>query len=144
MVFDNRLIFAENDFRLEYRGGVKDGHILNGQGTLTLRDGKTTFKGIWDDSISTEHETQIQGASQDWIKQIKTSEETNQQLFEANRLRILGEGVDYSREKGLVNAWFSFIKRFEPEKRAQQQAKGSPALTPEELEELGTRILGDF
>ena len=53
-MFGNRLIFDENDIRLEYRGDIKDGRIMHGQGTLMLRDDKTTFKGVWADNVSKE------------------------------------------------------------------------------------------
>ena len=37
-VFDNRVIFAEDDYRMEYRGELKDNHIMHGKGTLTLKN----------------------------------------------------------------------------------------------------------
>ena len=45
--FDRRVIFPENDFRMEYRGDIKDDHIMHGEGCLVLEDGKTEFTGVW-------------------------------------------------------------------------------------------------
>ena len=58
-VFGNRIIFPENDFRLEYRGDLKDGHIMNGHGTLTLKDGKTTYHGEWVNGVSKLFDSEI-------------------------------------------------------------------------------------
>ena len=64
IIFGNRLIFADNDARLEYSGGLKEGHFMHGQGTLTLRDSNITLEGTWTDSICTEHDMAIQRAEQ--------------------------------------------------------------------------------
>ena len=41
LIFDDRLIFPENDFRMEYRGACKNGNVMHGRGTLTLENGKS-------------------------------------------------------------------------------------------------------
>ena len=46
MIFEKRLIFPEDDFRIEYRGELKDKRILNGVGSLTITHGKT-YKSYW-------------------------------------------------------------------------------------------------
>ena len=46
--FGQRLIYPDNDYRLEYRGEVKDKNIMHGKGTLTLKSG-STFEGNWVD-----------------------------------------------------------------------------------------------
>ena len=55
MVFEDRVIFPESDFRVEYRGQLKDRHIMHGQGTLTLRDG-STLSGEWNDGNCHQHD----------------------------------------------------------------------------------------
>ena len=73
IIFGNRLIFSDSDVRLEYRGGLEEGHSMHGQGTLTLRDGKTAFKGTWADSICSEHDPAIQRAEQEHDKAVEAS-----------------------------------------------------------------------
>ena len=43
MVISNRLIFPEDDFRIEYEGQRKDGYIMHGKGTLLVKLPK-----LWD------------------------------------------------------------------------------------------------
>ena len=43
-----RLIYPENDFRMEYQGFVKD-NLMHGPGTLILKDKEELhFKGNWE------------------------------------------------------------------------------------------------
>ena len=46
MIFEKRLIFPEDDFRIEYRGGLKDNRVLHGVGSLTVVHEKT-YKSFW-------------------------------------------------------------------------------------------------
>ena len=46
MIFEKRLIFPEDDFRIEYRGELKDKRVLHGVGSLTVAKEKT-YKGLW-------------------------------------------------------------------------------------------------
>lgn len=60
--FDHRLIFPEDDVKLEYRGDVKDGCVMHGKGTLTLRSNHhLTYTGEWHDGVSANHSTEISG-----------------------------------------------------------------------------------
>ena len=43
---DNRIIFPENDFKMEYRGEVVNEHVMHGTGTLTLKNG-AAYEGEW-------------------------------------------------------------------------------------------------
>ena len=66
MTFDSRIIFPEDDFRMEYRGELKDNNIPHGQGTLTLKGGSITFSGQWEDGVSTENNMEILGIQNGW------------------------------------------------------------------------------
>ena len=46
LVFDNRLIFPEKDFRKEYTGNCINGHVMHGEGILTLKSGRV-YRGNW-------------------------------------------------------------------------------------------------
>ena len=46
IIFEQPLIFPEDDFRKEYHGSVKSGCIMHGEGMLTLKNGKS-FTGEW-------------------------------------------------------------------------------------------------
>ena len=46
IVFEKRLIFPEEDYRIEYRGDLKDKCIIEGEGSLTVAIDKT-FAGNW-------------------------------------------------------------------------------------------------
>ena len=61
MKFDRRVLFPEDDFRMEYRGEVKDDHIMHGQGSLVLEDGKTEYTGVWADGICEAYEIELRG-----------------------------------------------------------------------------------
>ena len=50
MVFENRLVFPDEDFRTEYRGDIKDNYTMHGTGTLTIQ-GKKTFTGEWNEGV---------------------------------------------------------------------------------------------
>ena len=55
LVFDDRLIYPEDDFRMEYRGSLKKGNIMHGRGTLTLRNREgseqKSYTGEWKDNV---------------------------------------------------------------------------------------------
>ena len=51
MIFEKRLIFPEDDFRIEYRGELKDKRVLHGVGSLTVADEKT-YKSFWHEGHS--------------------------------------------------------------------------------------------
>ena len=51
IVKDKRIVYPETDFRMEYRGELKNDRIMNGEGTLVLRDG-SSFTGDWIDGIN--------------------------------------------------------------------------------------------
>ena len=57
---DNRVIFADDDFKLEYRGELKDGHIMHGLGTLTLKC-NMTYTGNWEDGESQAYRLELLG-----------------------------------------------------------------------------------
>ena len=50
-----RLIYPEDDFRMEYRGSVRDKNVMDGRGELMLKEG-TVFTGVWVNGVSKEHE----------------------------------------------------------------------------------------
>ena len=58
MMFARHIIYPENDYRKEFNGAVKDGHIPHGQGTLTLKNGKE-FNGDWVDGACEAHTKQM-------------------------------------------------------------------------------------
>ena len=74
MVRSDRLIFAEDDYRVEYRGGHKDDGNMQGHGTLTLRDA-IYLTGDWVDGESQEHtETTLRCAQ-------KREEQVNARIY---------------------------------------------------------------
>ena len=65
MIFDNRLIYPESDFRLEYRGNVKNHNVMDGYGILTVKtNDEKTFLGNWADDV-------IKGEQQKELKEIE-------------------------------------------------------------------------
>ena len=46
IIFEKRLIFPEEDYRIELRSDFKDKCIIDGEGSLTVANGKT-FNGKW-------------------------------------------------------------------------------------------------
>ena len=38
LTFERRILYPYNDFKMEYRGDLKEGHIPHGEGRLTLKD----------------------------------------------------------------------------------------------------------
>ena len=66
MNFDPRIIYAEDDFRMEYRGELKENTTPHGQGTLTLKEKSITFSGEWANGVSTEHKMKLHGVESGW------------------------------------------------------------------------------
>ena len=60
--FDKRIIYDTDDYRLEYRGDLRDKNIPHGLGTLTLKDGKTMYTGDWIDGKRKESTIVLRGA----------------------------------------------------------------------------------
>ena len=60
IILDSRIIFADDDFRLEYRGNVKDNNVMHGRGTLTLKGGKT-YTGNWVNGELRKYDLEIKG-----------------------------------------------------------------------------------
>ena len=54
LTFGRRVVYPDNDFRLEYRGDVKEGHVPDGEGRLTIK-GNIAYSGQWNDGISAEN-----------------------------------------------------------------------------------------
>ena len=67
IIFENlpRLIYPEDDFRMEYRGSVRDMNIMDGNGELMLKDG-TIFTGVWANGVSEKHEKKINNFKKVW------------------------------------------------------------------------------
>ena len=63
--FEQPLIYPDNDFRKEYHGAVKNGHVMHGQGTLTLKNGKC-FTGEWVSGTNATYATDIQNLETEW------------------------------------------------------------------------------
>ena len=51
IVKDSRIVFPETDYRVEYRGELKNDRIMNGEGILVLRDG-SPITGDWIDGVN--------------------------------------------------------------------------------------------
>ena len=51
IVKDSRIVFPETDYRVEYRGELKNDRIMNGEGILVLKDG-STITGDWIDGVN--------------------------------------------------------------------------------------------
>ena len=66
MTFDHRLVFADNDFRVEYRGELDAYAAMHGKGTLSLKDGQS-YTGQWAYGTSVEYATEIYKAEQDFL-----------------------------------------------------------------------------
>ena len=60
-----RLVYPEDDYRSEYYGEVKDGHIPDGQGTLILKNGNP-ITGNWSNGQSNEFIMEVMGISAGW------------------------------------------------------------------------------
>ena len=61
LIFDHRILFPDNDFRMEYRGEIKDDRKPHGEGTLILKDGVTSFSGKWVDGTCDKYNLEILG-----------------------------------------------------------------------------------
>ena len=85
---DSRIIFPETDFRLEYRGGLKNGNIMHGLGTLTLKQVGKTFTGEWVDGTCASYKNEILGIEQGWIymAEMKVEEEKRRLLEKKQRI----------------------------------------------------------
>lgn len=64
MVLDARLIYPDEDYRLEYRGET-DGCRMHGRGTLTLKDGKA-FTGDWVYDVSKDQQAELIFCEKKW------------------------------------------------------------------------------
>ena len=51
IVKDSRIVYPETDYRVEYRGELKNDCIMNGEGILVLKDG-STITGDWIDGVN--------------------------------------------------------------------------------------------
>ena len=60
MNYENRLIFPDDEFRIEYRGEVRDRNIMHGKGSLIVRSGQK-FEGDWTEGVSNEHNVSLNG-----------------------------------------------------------------------------------
>ena len=109
MNFDKRVIFAPNDFKLEYRGEVKANHVMHGTGTLTLKGSNIIYSGNWVDGRSSEHGIVLSGITQGYLKALKNAEETMQKKSEENKDRIKAEHLWFKRDEE-PEAWLAGIK----------------------------------
>ena len=66
MTFDSRVLYPDDDFRMEYRGNLKEGRIPHGTGRLTLKNSEITFTGQWIDGKSVEDQSTIKGIEAGW------------------------------------------------------------------------------
>ena len=51
LIYDDRIIYSDTDFRAEYRGALKDKHVPHGTGIITLNGGQE-FADNWVDGQS--------------------------------------------------------------------------------------------
>ena len=125
LVFCNRRIFPANDYRLEYRGNIFNGHVMHGDGTLTLKGGKT-YSGDWIYAVLKKYEIEIMGFRHGWNQKFSFEAEIEKKkLFEENQERILNETITYKRDNDQA-AWLTELnKLFFIDKRLQY-AKDPP------------------
>ena len=82
MIFEKRLIFPENDYRIEYRGEMKDNRVLHGVGSLTVVNEKT-YKSSWVENQSQEHHLELAELESDMKqRKMKEAEAEKQKLEE--------------------------------------------------------------
>ena len=94
---DSRVIFAENDFKFEYRGELKDKHIMHGLGTLTLKC-NMSYTGNWDNGESLTYRIELMGIEQGQM----FKEEARQSKIKAESQSLKSasevEGFNFKRE----------------------------------------------
>ena len=83
LVFDKRLIFPDDDFRVEYRGDLNDDQVMNGNGTLFVVGG-TTYTAEWKNGIS-KHSKVLQAFQSEHLKVIKTQNQKKAKAEEAKK-----------------------------------------------------------
>ena len=65
-IFDQLIIYNENDYRLEYKGNVKNDFVPHGKGTLTVKSGKS-FTGNWVDGRLEGRTVEILREEKTWL-----------------------------------------------------------------------------
>ena len=106
IVFGNRLIYPVSDFRLEYRGLLVNGNMMHGQGTLTLKGGKS-YSGNWVKGELKKHEVEIMGFKEGWkqvVLQEIEADKKNAAQKKFNKERIYSERATFQRTNDTV-AW---------------------------------------
>ena len=66
MTFEPPLIYPDEDFRKEYLGGLKNGYVMHGEGTLTLKNGKQ-YTGQWIAGSIAAYAEEISSLETDWL-----------------------------------------------------------------------------
>ena len=83
-VFEQHIIFPDDDHRLEYRGKIKDINVMNGEGVLSLKNG-SIISDTWVDGVSKKHEAYIQQSSENFQMAIADKEARMMRLKETKK-----------------------------------------------------------
>ena len=75
------LIYPDEDFRKEYTGEVKNNNVPHGQGTLTLKNGKT-YSGIFNDGLISQIAHVMIAHEAEWQSQLAEIKKRKQQKSE--------------------------------------------------------------
>ena len=83
---------------MEYRGKVKDGSVMHGEGTLTLKGLQgigTSFTGEWVNGECAKHAAEILTFKNNWQADKEAKEEANKKFDEEKKDRMSGERIYY-------------------------------------------------
>ena len=72
-VFEKRIVFPMKDYRLEYKGAVKECNIMHGHGTLTFKGGLKVSE-YFKDGEATKRKIEFAGVKAGWNIFIKKQE----------------------------------------------------------------------
>ena len=90
MVFEDVIIYPDEVARDKYVGATKDGNICHGQGTLTMKSGKT-YVGDWVDGQLASHADEIEKEEQAWDHAMIAKKDKQAIHAENKKLRVLQE-----------------------------------------------------
>ena len=122
---DSRVVFPESDFKLEYRGELKEGHIMHGLGTLTLRC-NMTYTGNWENGESKEYKLELLGIEQGQIFKEEARLAKLKAETQSNKTASEVEAFSFKRENS-PEEWLQSLKVAEINIRAQE-AKNPPEI----------------
>ena len=113
MVFDNRLVFADLDYRKEYTGDCMNGQIMHGEGVLTLKSGRV-YRGTWISGAIEAYTADLQEQELAWNAQQAQEQNEKQAKLEVQKARkqekqTVYNELQYYREHNFL-AWVAGLR----------------------------------